>query len=60
MTDLNPTPMLVRAHGPSGDTVGYADAACTAGFGAVDPSGKDLSIGRSAGGNRQLEPTVAA
>ncbi|MFC7195415.1 hypothetical protein ACFQL4_13445 [Halosimplex aquaticum] len=52
--------MLARAHGPSGDTVGYADAACTAGFGAVDPSGKDLSIGRSAGGNRLLEPTVAA
>ncbi|WP_436924398.1 hypothetical protein [Halosimplex amylolyticum] len=60
MIDLIASPAFARAHGPYGGSAGCADAAVTADVGAVNPSGEDLAIGRSAGGNRVLEPTVAA
>lgn len=59
MLDYIASPMLARGSGSQG-SVGCAESAVVADFGAVNPSGEDLAIGRAAGGNRLLEPTVAA
>jgi len=60
MIDLSSHMLFARAYGPYGDSGGFVDAACTADVGVADPSGKDLSIGRSDGNRRQLEPTAVA
>lgn len=60
MIDRSPHMLFARAYGPSGDSGGFVDAACTADVGVAGPGGKDLSIGRSNGTLRQLEPTAVA